>query len=197
MPSVRHANRAWGEKTLTPNESTTTTRYTKSTALWLHVLTVTDHSLHICAHKWQKLVDIGSSILIGWLLCYFQMSNWNIFNQFNLKKIVHPKMCLSCSRLHLFAKIYRKKTVKFEMLQFSNFFKFIYFCECKAECSVVITTVFIVTWSFRNHSNMLIWCSRNILYYYNWKKGLKGTLIVKFKRLLTIICEFNLPFLKY
>jgi len=22
-----------------------------------------------------------------------------------------------------------------------------------------------VTWSFRNHSNMLIWCSRNIYYY--------------------------------
>ncbi len=26
----------------------------------------------------------------------------------------------------------------------------------------IITPVFSVTWSFRNHSNMLIWCSRNI-----------------------------------
>jgi len=27
------------------------------------------------------------------------------------------------------------------------------------------TPVFSVTWSFRNHSNMLIWCSRNMSYY--------------------------------
>jgi len=28
-----------------------------------------------------------------------------------------------------------------------------------------------VTWSFRNHSNMLIWCSRYMYYYYHqfWK----------------------------
>jgi len=26
--------------------------------------------------------------------------------------------------------------------------------------------VFSVTWSFRNHSNMMICCSRNISYYY-------------------------------
>jgi len=30
----------------------------------------------------------------------------------------------------------------------------------------VITAVFSVRWSFRNHSNMLIWCSRNVSYYY-------------------------------
>ncbi len=27
-----------------------------------------------------------------------------------------------------------------------------------------------VTWSFRNHSNMLIWCSWNMYYYQCWKK---------------------------
>jgi len=27
-----------------------------------------------------------------------------------------------------------------------------------------VTPVFVVTQSFRNHSNMLIWCSRNISY---------------------------------
>ncbi len=32
-----------------------------------------------------------------------------------------------------------------------------------------ITQVFSVTWSFRNHSNLLIWCSRNISYYQCWK----------------------------
>ncbi len=33
-----------------------------------------------------------------------------------------------------------------------------YSCDSNAEYSVVITLVFSVTWSFRNHSNMLIWC---------------------------------------
>ncbi len=32
----------------------------------------------------------------------------------------------------------------------------------KAEFSAAVTPVFIVTWSVRNHSNMFIWCSRNI-----------------------------------
>ncbi len=35
----------------------------------------------------------------------------------------------------------------------------------------IITPVFSVTWSFRNHLNMLIWCSRNISSYYQcWKQ---------------------------
>ncbi len=35
----------------------------------------------------------------------------------------------------------------------------------------IITTVVSVTWSLRNHSNMLICCSRNISYYYQcWKQ---------------------------
>ncbi len=35
----------------------------------------------------------------------------------------------------------------------------------------IIAPVFSVTWSFRNHSNMLICCSRNIYYYYQcWKQ---------------------------
>uniref|UniRef100_A0A673L712 Calcium channel, voltage-dependent, beta 2b n=1 Tax=Sinocyclocheilus rhinocerous TaxID=307959 RepID=A0A673L712_9TELE len=36
----------------------------------------------------------------------------------------------------------------------------------KAEYSSTITSVFSVTWSFRNHSNMLICCSRNFSYDY-------------------------------
>ncbi len=43
-----------------------------------------------------------------------------------------------------------------------------YSCDSKAEYSVVITLVFRVTWSFRNHSNMLIWC-KNIYYHQCWK----------------------------
>ncbi len=37
--------------------------------------------------------------------------------------------------------------------------------------SSIITPVFSVTWFFRNHSNILICCSRNISYYYQcWKQ---------------------------
>ncbi len=32
-----------------------------------------------------------------------------------------------------------------------------------------VFSIVTVTWSFRNHSNMLIWCSRNIYYNPSWK----------------------------
>ncbi len=41
----------------------------------------------------------------------------------------------------------------------------IYFCD-QSWIFSIITPVFSVTWSFRNHSNMLICCSRNISDYY-------------------------------
>ncbi len=40
------------------------------------------------------------------------------------------------------------------------------FLRGKAEFSAAIALVFNVTWSFRNHSKKLIWCSRNISYYF-------------------------------
>ncbi len=36
----------------------------------------------------------------------------------------------------------------------------------------IITLVFRFTWSFRNYSNMLIWCTRKISYYYQCCKEL-------------------------
>ncbi len=44
-----------------------------------------------------------------------------------------------------------------------NCFLFVYVFKCvgKAKFSAAITPVFSVTWSFRNHSNMLICCSKN------------------------------------
>jgi len=48
----------------------------------------------------------------------------------------------------------------------NNFFLFYFFLNVisshddKAEFSAAITAVFRVTWSFRNHYNILIWCSR-------------------------------------
>ncbi len=41
----------------------------------------------------------------------------------------------------------------------------------KTKLSAIITPVFSVTWFHRNHSNMLLWCSRNISDYYQcWKQ---------------------------
>ncbi len=53
---------------------------------------------------------------------------------------------------------------------YSNIFSnVIYCCDAKLNFSI-ITPVFSVTWSFRNHSYILIWCSRNISYYQCWKQ---------------------------
>jgi len=65
----------------------------------------------------------------------------------------------------------------------------------------IITPVFSVTWSFRNHSNMMICCSRNIsLYYQCWKQLLKG-LVHFWKKLLLIIysppCHPRCPCLSF
>ncbi len=52
--------------------------------------------------------------------------------------------------------------------------------------SAAITAVFSVTRSFRNHSNMLILCSRNILYYYQCSKQFVQDFLMdgKFKKRL-------------
>ncbi len=43
-----------------------------------------------------------------------------------------------------------------------------------------IFSIFSVTWSFRNHSHMLIWCSRNISDYYQCWKGVLLNIFVDF-----------------
>ncbi len=54
------------------------------------------------------------------------------------------------------------------MTIYNNFFLFKYIFL--NEFSAAITTVFSITRPFRNHSNMLIWCSGNIYYYCKcWK----------------------------
>ncbi len=51
-------------------------------------------------------------------------------------------------------------------------FKLNLFLWCKAEFLIsIITPVFSVTWSFRNHSNVL-WCSRKMSYHFQYLKQL-------------------------
>ncbi len=47
-------------------------------------------------------------------------------------------------------------------MYFNTFENLMYLCDGKAEFSVAITPVFIVTWLFRNHSNFLGGRLRNI-----------------------------------
>ncbi len=80
--------------------------------------------------------------------------------------------CFLCSPwLHLFD----QNTIKTVMLWILHFkitvFNF-YIFKIKNISSVGKAEFFSfsVTWSFRNYSNMLIWCSRNISYYQCWKQ---------------------------
>ncbi len=67
----------------------------------------------------------------------------------------------------------------------------------------IIITVFSVTWSFRNHSNVLIYCLRNIPYYFfkNWSIVFrilwwvqKNSICLKYKYFVTFINVFTVTF---
>ncbi len=82
------------------------------------------------------------------------------------------------SSFHLW---YCKILLQLQILKHSVFssifyFKITYSCDCKAEITAAITPVFSVTWSFINHSNMLIWWSRIIF------------LLLMLKQLCCLIC---------
>ncbi len=67
---------------------------------------------------------------------------------------------------------------------------FQYYINIKAEFSAVITPVFKITRSFRNHSNMLIWFARNRCNYH-WKQKLQCNfqdtfMNIKFRRIAFI-----------
>ncbi len=53
---------------------------------------------------------------------------------------------------------------KWTVFYFNIFLNVIYSCHGKAKSLLAITSVFNVTWSFRNHSNTPIWCSINIFF---------------------------------
>ncbi len=86
-----------------------------------------------------------------------------------------PMLLCLCTRLHLF---------KWKCSKGSNILKCYYNSKylfsiwifktlsysCDAKLNFQHDYLFSVTWSFRNHSNMLLWCWINISYYYwCWK----------------------------
>ncbi len=85
---------------------------------------------------------------------------------------------------------------KHTVTQILNIFKYIiYACDGKAEFSEAIT-IFDVTWSFRNHSNMLNWNSRNITFYHQCWKQLCYLIFILFKLRYTVIYIFGITRLK-
>ncbi len=78
---------------------------------------------------------------------------------------------LCTPRLHLFnqntvniVKCYYH--LKKNVLYFNIFWNVIYSCDAKLNFQHHYSTVFSVTWSLRNHHNVLICCSRNIYFCY-------------------------------
>ncbi len=64
------------------------------------------------------------------------------------------------------AVIFGNIVIKITAFYLDIFFYVIFSCD-QSKTFSIITPVFSVTWSFRNHSNMLICCSRNVYYYYH------------------------------
>ncbi len=134
-----------------------------------------------CAH--QGLGTAGSVELVSfeWTTivfggCLIYSSSKFEYEHFipSVKWIEHlKKISLLClPSLHLL-----KNTVKTAILweiitiNITGFFfkytlHFILFLLLEIWIFSIITPVFSVTWSFRNHSNMLIWCSRKFSYYF-------------------------------
>ncbi len=62
----------------------------------------------------------------------------------------------------------------------------------------IITPVFSVTWSFRNHSDMLFWCSRNIVLLQLWKPWYDMSLNINYIKFLykKLFCIVTITLLK-
>ncbi len=84
---------------------------------------------------------------------------------------VFSKKLPMITKAALFDQKYSKTVIMwkyyYNLRYFFFLFKYIlsvnYSCDGKAEFSAAITPVFSVTWSFRNHSDLLTWCSLTFL----------------------------------
>ncbi len=109
----------------------------------------------ISSFLYNNWIEYNIVVYLMYYLCvyvYVCICNWSIvFNQY------------------VFFKCKNSTIVKYYNLKYSiwMFSGMIYWC--KSWIFIIITPVFSVTWSFRNHFNMMIWCSRNISYQC-WKR---------------------------
>ncbi len=115
-----------------------------------------------CSHYNSSLSRLIIDYLYTTVLPKF--GDW-IFNVFKKTFLCSPRLYfiqLKCWKTVILLNII---TFKNKCFLFKYILKCNVFCDGKAELSETITQVFSVTWSFRNHHNMLIWCS-NISHYY-------------------------------
>jgi len=93
--------------------------------------------------------------------------NLTLFRDLGSVKIVFLKnSLLRLPRLHLFdQKQHKNSDIKY----YQHIFYMIYFKCNLFLIAKLITPVFSVTWTLRNHSNRMIYCTRNISYYQCWK----------------------------
>ncbi len=101
--------------------------------------------------------------------------------QFSARYLMLLKDSLCCLRLHLFNQKHRKNSniVKYyynfkKVFSIWIHFKMWFIPVMQSWIFCIITPVFSVTWSCRNHCNMLIYCSRNIciiIFYYYVEKS--------------------------
>ncbi len=115
-------------------------------------------------------------LLIAFKTNYFLYDIHTYTNNTFIQKfgVLHVFWRLFCSpRLHLFDHEYsiNSNIVKY-YYNSKELFSILIYLKCnlllwlKLNFSI-ITAVFSATWSFRNQSNILIWCSRNISDYYS------------------------------
>ncbi len=112
---------------------------------------------------WQR--DILTTLTAIW--CWAS-SPWHV--------VLRPVSMFSCSTVYLIQK--NSNIVKYYYNLIPVFYLNIFF-KCiipvmKSWIFSIIIPVFSVTWSFRNHFNMLICCSRNISHYITYNSKVSG-----------------------
>ncbi len=128
-------------------------------------------SITYCNHEKSNFawsVEIKEFIVSGKHILTFRTENFWEKNSFVETKAVKTA-CSFCKYLKSDWSIYlnthtHTHTHKHTHIYVQYYYNLIESDFFKSEFSAVITSVFSVTWSFRNHSNILICCSRKISY---------------------------------
>jgi len=122
-----------------------------------------------CFFNWALLENKPTHFIVS-ILCIQNTHIYTTVQRCLVGKIlwIFWMKSLCSPRLHWFDQNAAETVILWNIIQFkttvfpSNLFQnVIYSCN---EFSAVITSIFSVTWSFRYHSNILIWCSRNVYF---------------------------------
>ncbi len=113
-------------------------------------------------YAWPFLSHIFKCIIL-----LKKMVSKNIFYWFCKHRMMFTKAAFIWFR-NTIKQLYCEMLLQFK-ITVSIYFKMSFISVTQSCIFSIITPVFSVTWSVRNHSNMTICCSRNISYYQCWK----------------------------